>query len=150
MGLLNFLFGKKSKPMTFEEADRINNRHIATTKAKDEEDNLMRQAAKAMSSKNFDNAIEQYTYLANLYDTKRGLYESQVGAAYYFKEEYGKALEWYIAALQHGADKSMMDDNIWEAVEALYDDTSNKDYLLSYQELFPNGQYHKKATALLG
>jgi tetratricopeptide (TPR) repeat protein len=148
MGLFDFLFGKKK--MTLETADKINDKYTAQNPvAVDSENELMRKAAKSMSSGNFTEAIDLYTELAGKYPQKKGLYEGQVGAAYYFLGDYAKAIESYTSALNNGGDKSMMDDNIWEATEAIYGQTKDKKAVEEYVALFPNGSYKKKAEKLL-
>lgn len=148
MGLFDFLFGKKK--LTLEEADKINDKYIAKnpTPANDE-NGLMRQAAKAMSSKNFGDAVDLYTKLAEQYPSNKGLYESQIGAAYFFLGNFVKAIEYYISALYNGADKRMMDDNIWEATEELFHQTKDKNLLDNYLQIFPTGNYRKQAEMLL-
>jgi len=148
MGLFDFLFGKKK--MTLETADKTNDKFIAKNPVPtNDENDLMRKAAKSMSSQNFAEAIELYTQLANRYPTNKGLYEGQIGAAYYFLGDYAKAIESYTSALHNGGDKNMMDDNIWEAAEAIYGQTKDKKAIEEYVVVFPNGNYKKKAEKLL-
>ena len=148
MGLFDFLFGKKK--MTLETADKINDKFIAQNPVPaDSENDLMRKAAKSMSSKNFTEAVDLYMELANKYPQNKGLYEGEVGAAYYFLGDYAKAIESYTSALNNGGDKSMMDDNIWEATEAIYGQTKDKKVVEEYVALFPSGNYKKKADKLL-
>jgi len=148
MGLFDFLFGKKK--MTLETADKTNDKFIAKNPVPtNDENDLMRKAAKSMSSQNFAEAIELYTQLANRYPTNKGLYEGQIGAAYYFLGDYAKAIESYTSALHNGGDKNMMDDNIWEAAEAIYGQTKDKKAIEEYVIVFPNGNYKKKAEKLL-
>ncbi|MDD3877084.1 MAG: hypothetical protein PHT69_10710 [Bacteroidales bacterium] len=147
MGLFDFLFKKKS--LTLEEADKLNDTFIAKNPIpKDDENSMMRQAAKLMSGQQFEDSIELYTKLAENYPANRGLYQSQIGAAYYFLADYNKAISFYTAALNNGADKGMMDDNIWEATEALFKQTGEKAHLDNYKLLFPEGNYVKKAEKL--
>ncbi len=120
---------------------------------------MMRNASKLMTSKKFRESLDLYKILSENYPNNKGLYESQIGAAYYFLGEYEKAIEYYISSLNNGGNKSMMDDNIWEAAEAF----SKLDLLLAngsiikpknliekYVELFPNGSHAKKAKEILG
>ncbi len=112
-----------------------------------------------MTSKKFQESLDLYKKLSENYPSNKGLYESQVGAAYYFLGEYEKAVEYYISAMNNGGSKSMMDDNIWEAAEAfskldiLLENGSiinPKNLIEKYLELFPNGSYAKKAKNILG
>jgi tetratricopeptide (TPR) repeat protein len=127
--------------------------------AKNDENEMMRNASKLMTSKKFQESLDLYKKLSENYPDNRGLYESQVGAAYYFLGEYEKAVEYYISAMNNGGNKSMMDDNIWEAAEAfskldiLLENGSiinPKNLIEKYLELFPNGSYAKKAKQVLG
>lgn len=157
MGLFEALFGKKK--LTLEGADKKNDDFIAKNPLpQNNENEMMRNAAKLMSSKNFTESIILYEKLAEEYPKNKGLYESQIGAAYYFLGDYTKAVEYYISALNNGGNKSMMDDNIWEAAEAaskldvLIEDGSinSPNYLIKkYVELFPDGEYIKKAKSIL-
>ena len=79
---------------------------------------------------------------------QRGDAESQIGAAHYFLGDFHKAIEFYVAARTHGADESMMDDNLWEACEALVN-KGEKAAAQRYLELCPEGSYVKKAKKAL-
>ncbi len=148
MSFLRFLFPKKKNSL--EEMDKLNDNYIAKNpNPKDEENALIRQASKCMTSKNFDAAIKAYQELTEKYPLNRGLYESQVGAAYYFLNDFESAINYYISALKNGADESMMDDNIWEATEAIYSQRKNKNVIEDYKNLFPKGSHSKKADKLL-
>lgn len=148
MGLFDFLFGKKKT--TLADADKANDHFIAKNPvAQDDESALMREASKLMTGSRFAEAVEAYAALAEKYPAKKGLYESQVGAGYYFLGEYAKAIDAYTSALHNGGDKNMMDDNIWEAAEALYGQTKDTAPVRAYLELFAGGNHKKKAEKLL-
>jgi len=103
-----------------------------------------------MTSGKFDKSIQLYQKLADTYLEKKGLYLSQVGAAYYFLEDYATAIEYYIKAKENGADSAMIDDNVWEACETIYEtDKTDKTAIEKYLEYYPNGNYTKKAKKLL-
>ena len=158
MGLFDGLFGKKK--LTLEDADKKND--AFTTKnpvAKNDENEMMRNASKLMTSGKFQESLDLYKKLSENYPNNKGLYEGQIGAAYYFLGEYEKAVEYYISSINNGGDKRMMDDNIWEAAEALskleilMEDGSiinPKNLIEKYLEIFPNGSYAKKARTILG
>ncbi len=148
MGLFNFLFAKKK--VTLEEADEMNKKIIAENpEPADNEDALMRQASSAMTSGKFEKSVELYQKLANDYPDKKGLYLGQVGAAYFFLNDFNKAIEYYLSAKENGADTDMMDDNIWEASEAIYEKDKDKSAIQKYLEYYPNGSYVKKANKIL-
>eukprot|EP01041_Mallomonas_annulata_P032156 gene32156-54589_t len=148
MGFFDSLFGKKKT--TLADADKKNDTYIAAnpTPANDE-NGMMRQAAKLMSSQKFAESIELYTKLANDYPAKRGLYESQVGVGHFFLGDYEKAFETYVTAWKNGADAGMMDDNIWEAAEALYKKNGNKSWVEQYLQHFPKANHKKAAEKIL-
>lgn len=148
MGFFDFLFGKKKT--TLAQADKKNDAYLAANPVPANDENAwMRQAAKLMSSGQFAESAELYGKLANEYPAKRGLYQSQVGAAHFFLGEYEKALDHYVTALQNGADASMMDDNIWEAAEVLYKKQGTKTWVEKYLQLFPKANHKKAAEKLL-
>ena len=72
-----------------------------------------------------------------------------IGVAYFFKKDYQKAMDHYYLAAENGMDSGMMDDNIWEATELLYQQSGDPTYLENYKEKSPNGAYIKKANKLL-
>ena len=148
MGLFNSLFGKKK--MTLEEANEENKKFISENPgSKNDEDSLMRQASSALTNGDFEKSIELYQKLADDYPEKKGLYLSQIGAALYFLNDFNKAIEYYLNAKENGADSDMMDDNIWEACEAIYKKDNDKAAIEKYLEYYPNGSYVKKAKKIL-
>ena len=58
-----------------------------------------------------------------------------------------QAIVHYRLAAEHGMD--MMDDNIWEATEILYEQTGDAAHVEAYKTNSPNGAYLKKANKLL-
>lgn len=149
MGFFDFIFGKKGSSSLLEEMDRENERFISKNPAVSEEDAMMRNAASLMTSGRFKESLDAYLLIAEKFPEKKGLYQSQVGANYYFLGEFEKAIEYYVEARGNGMDASMIDDNIWEALEALYGRTKDKKYLRRYLELCPNGAYTKKVNKLI-
>lgn len=148
MGLFDSLFGKKK--ITLEEANEENKEFISkNTEPKNDEDSLMRQASSALTNGEFEKSIELYKNLASDYPEKKGVYLSQVGVAFYFLNDFNKAIEYYLNAKENGADSDMMDDNTWEACEAIYKNESDKTALEKYLNYFPNGSYAKKAKKIL-
>ncbi|MCI5057949.1 MAG: hypothetical protein MRY83_17680 [Flavobacteriales bacterium] len=149
MGFFAKIFGKKDS-MTLEEANDINQQYIEDNPTPtDDENGLLRRASSALTSGSFKEAVQIYEEMAEKFPESKGMYLSQVGAAYYFLNEFDKAIEYYISARDHGADASMMDDNIWEACEAIYKNTNEINSIQRYLELCPNGSYTKKANKLI-
>ncbi|MDC8002482.1 hypothetical protein POV27_00330 [Aureisphaera galaxeae] len=148
MGLFSSLFGKRK--MTLEEMNEKNKTYISDNpNPKDDEDGRMREASVAMTSGQFEESAELYEKLAEDFPAKKGLYLSQVGAAYYFLKDFHTAISFYVTAKEHGADTSMMDDNIWEACEAIYNQENDKTAIERYLTHYPNGKYAKKAEKIL-
>lgn len=149
MGFFDFLFGKKKK-MTLDEANEVNKDFVKKNpEAKDNENALMRQASSFLTSGRFEEAAKGYTELANAYPEKKGLYLSQVGAAYYFLKQYDKAIANYVESRNNGMDEDMIDDNIWEACEAIHERDGSTDTFNTYLKHCPNGSYAKKAKKFL-
>jgi len=147
MGLFN-LFSKKK--ITLTEANKENETYVSNhPKAKNGENKLMREASSALTGGEFKKSIELYNLLAENYTENSGLYLSQVGVSYYFLNDFNKAIEYYLKALSNGAASSMMDDNIWEACEEIYERKKDKIQMERYLEWFPNGRYNKKAKKII-
>jgi tetratricopeptide (TPR) repeat protein len=148
MGLFSNLFGKKK--FTLEDTNKKNDAFLEKAPPPNSDENAkMRTAAKLLSSGQFAESLDLYKKMAEDYPENKGLYESQVGANYFFLAQYEKAVEYYVSALNNNANKDMMDDNIWEATEALYNQTKDKTKIEYYLNLFPYGNYIKKAKKLL-
>lgn len=148
MGIFSKLFVKDKKGLV--EADKQNQEYLKSAPvAQDNEENKMRAASSALTGGDFPKASLLYHELAEEYPQNKGLYLSQVGVAKFFLNEYEEAIKYYLQAKDNGADNNMMDDNIWEACEALYNKAQDKQYIQKYMEYFPNGSYVKKANKIL-
>ncbi len=148
MGLFNYLF--KKKKTTLDDLNTINQDYISKNPVpKNKENSLMRQASSMLTSRRFNESIELYKKLAENYPNNKGLYLSQVGAGFYFLNDFDKAIEYYLKAKNENADSNMMDDNIWEACEAIYKKNNDKKAIERYFEYYPDGNYIKKAKKIL-
>lgn len=151
MGFLGFLFGKKKKAISLEEANAHNEAFFEDNPTpKNSEDALMRKASSLMTSGEFAASAEIYRELAEKYPERRGLYLSQVGAAYYFLSEFETAISYYLQSRKEGGDEGMLDDNVWEASEEIYNQNGDLAAIQRYLELFPQGNYVKRARKMLG
>jgi tetratricopeptide (TPR) repeat protein len=160
MGLFNFfkrtrteneqLHGFISNPqgISFEEAKQLRESFLAIAE-QDDESAAFNAASDLMLSKAFSECIQAYKQLSEKYPNRQGDCYSQIGAAYYFLEDYEQAIRFYVLARDSGADEDMMDDNIWEACETIYRKKNNKSAIEKYKELCPNGNYLKQANKLL-
>jgi tetratricopeptide (TPR) repeat protein len=148
MGLFNNLFGKKK--ITLEEGEKIHEKAYAMAPPANDEDGLVKQATKLMVSKKFTESIQVYETLVEQFPNNKALYQSQIGVGHHFLGDYNKAIDYYLLAMRHGSDKDMMDDNVWEAIEALHQQTKDVNVFEKYKQLFPAGNYVKKADKFLG
>ena len=139
----------KSSKKTLEQADAINDKVIAESEPSNDEDGLMRQASKAITSSNFEEGKKLYLQLAESYPANKGMYLSQVGVAEHFLGKYSNAVDYYLQAKEAGENESMMDDNVWEACEELFDANGDKAIIQTYLDHFPEGDYVKKANKKL-
>lgn len=149
MGIFGKLFGKKKESLTFEEANKIREDFAEKFPPSTEQDVLIQEAIKAMTNQRFAESIKLYERLSKEYPADKATYLAQIGAGNYFLGRYELAFNNYVSALNHGEDKEMMDDNIWEAVEELYKQTLDKSWLQKYLTIFPDGEYKKQAEKLL-
>jgi len=148
MKLFSFLFGKQK--LTLEEGNKMHDElytNISTPLSTESE--LTKKAIKLLTSGKHAASIDIYKQLINEYPAQRDTYESQIGANHYFLGEFEKAIEYYTLSMNHGFNKSMSDDNIWEACLALYEKTKKQHYIQQYAEQFPQGNFIKKANNIL-
>jgi tetratricopeptide (TPR) repeat protein len=165
MGLFDFLFGKKNdkdvattygriseedstQGLSFEQAQTMRDAFLSVM-SQDDEDRAFNAAAGLMLKGAFQPTIEAYQELAKKYPERVGDCESQIGAAYHFLKQYDTAIDYYLSAEKNGADRHMMDDNIWEACLAAFKKSNDKAHIQKYLELRPLGNYIKKANKLL-
>lgn len=149
MGFFSNLFGKK-KSLTFEEAREVQKEHVQNNPdPKNREDAMMRQASLLMTGQKFEESIQAYLKLADEFPEQKDMYLSQVGVGYFFLGQYDEAISFYMEAYREGYDKDMSDDNVWEACEKIYKRDNDPAAIQRYLELFPDGNYVKKANKLL-
>lgn len=72
-------------------------------------------AASLLVGGQYQTAIDMYLQIAREHPERTGTCYGQVGAGLFFIQHYARAIEYYEAAKQHGADPRMMDENIAEA-----------------------------------
>jgi len=76
-------------------------------------------ASKLMLTGAYEEAAHAFREIADAHPEARGDCFGNIGAAHYFVGRYREAIDWYQAAIQNGADPTMMQDNIVEAQQAL-------------------------------
>ena len=148
MGFLGSLFGKTTREADLDAAKVEREKFLANATTDDVSDALNAASGLLLDQK-YAESIAAYRAIIEKYPDERGTAESQVGAAQYFLGQFSEAIDSYVAARSHGADESMMDDNIWEACEALVK-KGEKAAAQRYLELCPTGSYLKKAQKALG
>lgn len=147
MAFLKSLFGSTSTEQDFSGAKKRREAFLANATT-DAESDAVNAAAGLMLDRKYVECIAAYAAVAEQYPERRGEAESQIGAAHYFLGDLHKAIEFYVLARTHGADESMMDDNLWEACEALVK-KGEKAAAQRYLELCPTGSSVKKAQKAL-
>jgi TolA-binding protein len=147
MGFLSRLFGKTSEESELDAAKAEREKFLANAET-DEVSDAINAASGLLLDRKYAESIAAYLQIIEKYPQERGKAESQIGAAQYFLGQFTEAIESYAAAREHGADPSMMDDNIWEACEALVK-KGDKAAAQRYLALCPDGSYVKKAQKAL-
>lgn len=147
MAFLKSLFTKTSTEADFDAAKKEREKFLSNVTT-DAESDAFNAASALMLDRKYVECIAAYEALALKYPERMGDAHSQIGAARYFLGDFHKAIESYVAARTHGADGSMMDDNLWEACEALIK-KGEKTAAQRYLELCPDGSYVKKAQKAL-
>lgn len=160
MGFLSSLFKKTPEKQRtsldakltdegdFEAAKAMREKFLAVGGDQDGETAEVNAACALMLDRKYDQVKPAWDAIAAKYPHRRGEADSQIGAAEYFKGDFHKAIEFYVSARDNGADESMMDDNIWEACEALVK-KGEKAAAQRYLELCPDGSYVKQARKAL-
>jgi hypothetical protein len=82
------------------------------------ESEAINQAAKKLVAQDFDGAIAAYEEVAQRFPHRGGDAHGQIGAAWFFKGDFDRALFHYRKAIELGAPPEDMADNIREAEEA--------------------------------
>ncbi len=137
--------------MTLDDANKVNQQYAAQNPVPASNENaMMRQATSLMTSRKFQESIDVYQQLATAFPARKDTYLSQVGVGYYFLGDYVQAIDYYVKARDLGSNAGMMDDNIWEACEAIYKNTQDKAAIERYFTLCPNGSNSRAANKLLG
>jgi len=161
MGLFNFLKSKKNvtakrkvflsdndNGVSFEKAEKLRIKFIRLM-SQDKRSEKFNIATSMILSKAYDESIDCYKHLLEKYPDTIGECQSQIGACYYFKKEYKKAIEYYLNARKNGANENTMDDNVWEAYVEIYKKNKDVTAMLDYLEYFPEGRYKRKAAKFI-
>ena len=79
----------------------------------------------------------------------KAVFLSQMASAEYSMGNYKAAINYYIQAMNNGADEDMMDDCILDSFKELFKKNQDEDYVKNYFDWMPKGAYHAEAKALL-
>lgn len=82
------------------------------------ESEAINAAAKKLVAQDFDGAIAAYEDVAARFPHRAADAHGQIGAAWFFKRDYDRALHHYRKAIELGAPRAEMADNIREAEDA--------------------------------
>jgi TolA-binding protein len=149
MGFLSSLFKKSTTEADLADAKKEREAFLAQPNlTTDDASKAINAAADLMLHQKFAEAIAAYTDVMERFPDRRGTAESQIGAAHYFLGDFHQAMTFYAAARDHGENASMMDDNLWEAAEALVK-KGEKAAAQKYLDLCPTGSNVKKAKKAL-
>lgn len=110
-------------------------------------DDEIQKMGSLMAAGRYDEVIQGYRCLMESRPGDRALFTDQIGAAYFFKGEYQKAMACYIEAAQGRV--ASADFNLWEVCELLYKKEKDVQHLQTYLEHFPQGENRKAAEKLL-
>jgi tetratricopeptide (TPR) repeat protein len=114
-----------------------------------DEDQAINFAARLLGNGQYNEAIAYFSAIAIQYPVEKGLCESQIGAAYYFLGDYAQSIQYYVQARENGMNADMMDDNIWEACETIFQKNQQGEAIHLYLQLCPEGKYKEDAKSLL-
>lgn len=93
--------------------------------------------------------IAIYKELLKQAPNAKAIFFSEMATAEYAMGHYKSSINYYIQALNSGADEDTTDDHIWQAFCKVYKTTKDEDYVKNYFEWMPHGAYHSEAKALL-
>ncbi len=143
-----YTYVNEEKGFSKEEAQKIQEDFIKGLN-QDDESLAINSAAQLLMNGLYHESIEAHQKIMQKYSHTKSDCNNSIGAAYFFLGEFTKAIIHYKIALENGADEGMVEDNIWEAAEANYEKKGEQILVNEYINLYPNGNYKKKASKLL-
>lgn len=153
MGIFSGLFKKNndlvahSKDLSMEEIEKIQ-LSLKDKMDADTYNSTFNQACRLIPKGKYTEAIALFSAIEeNATDAhEKGNCQNQIGVCHFFLGDFEKAIEFYAQSYKNGFDKSMMDDNIWEACEELMKADGDKaKWSRYYLDLIPDGKYTGKA-----
>lgn len=106
-------------------------------------------ACQLLTQEHYHQSIDSFEQIMLHAPNQKGLCENQIGAAYFFLDQYDKAIEAYLRSLDYGFDIKMLDYNIWEAAEVHFQNSGDNSLIKVYLQYFPNGNASTTAQQLL-
>lgn len=129
------------------EPDKYSPKEVADLQ---KESDMLSKAADLMKQHKFQESMDAYQQLADEFPKDRGYYLSEVGVNHFLLGEYEKAIDYYMLARDSGANKTEIDDDIWQSCDALHDKSHKKAPVKKYLTLCPDGAHTKEAKKILG
>ena len=160
MGLFSRLFKKKKKnkdlvahsnDLSMEEIEKIQ-LSLKDKMDADVYNSIFNQACRLIPKGQYEEAIAMFSVIEeNSTDThEKGNCQNQIGVCHFFLGDFEKAIGFYVQSYKSGFNKSMMDDNIWEACEELMKKDGDKaKWAQYYLSILPDGNYAGKAQKSL-
>lgn len=158
MGIFDSFFGKKkdnlvahTNHLSMQEMGKIQD---ALGDRMDAEvyNNTFNQACRLVPKGKYAEALAMFQEVRSKTNDQdqKGTCDNQIGVCYFFMNDFEKAIEAYASSFQHGFDRAMADDNIWEACEKLMErDHDRVKWARHYLAILPDGNYKSKAQKFL-
>ena len=106
---------------------------------------MMNTAARLSNQGQYEASNELLAKIIEQYPAEQASSLNLIGANWFFLEDYEKAIDYYVKALEAGESKEMIDFNVWEACRELYKGAETPEEALRwknyYQRLFPEGKH---------
>lgn len=158
MGLFDSFFGKKkdnviahTNHLSMDEMSRIQD-SLEDKMAPADYNNTFNQACRLVPKGKYAEALAMFEEVRNNTNDpdQKGTCDNQIGVCYFFMNDFEKAIDSYASSFQNGFDKSMADDNIWEACENLMKrDNDKAKWAKHYLSILPQGSYAGKAQKMI-
>jgi tetratricopeptide (TPR) repeat protein len=154
MGIFDFLDKRKKEVMldTMAHSKDLSMQEMAEVQ-KSMQENMSAEtynskfniACRTMTAGDYAQAINEFEEVRQNSTEMKGTCENQIGACYYFQNDYEKAISYYLMSIDNGFYPDVADDNIWESCEELIKNGENK-WAQFYIDTLPNGKYIGEAN----
>lgn len=103
---------------------------------------LINIAGKLLTGQRFEEAIELLEQIVERFHEEKGECFNTIGACYYYLNQYERAIQYYMDALEEGGNEERVSYNVWESCEALIkaleDRNEKMKWKFFFEEHFPN------------